>query len=560
VLAEKGLVYKFESAIFRKDGKIIWISENARAMRDESGTVLYYEGTVEDITELKQAEERIRSQAALLDMARDAIMVQDLLHRVEYWNPSAARIYGWSAAEVLGQNAAGLIYRDPTQFNRALAVVLEKGGWSGEMKQARKDGTEVIVETSWTLVRDARGQPRSILAINTDVTERKRLENQVAHTQRMESIGTLAGGIAHDFNNILSIITGYAALGRTTVPSDHVMQRSLAAVERAVERAQGVVRQILTFSRQKEPERSVIAVAPVVQEALQFLRSTLPAKIEIVSEFADDLPPILADATQLHQIIMNLGTNAAHAMRGHAGRLEVRVSSVNFEGSQGGFAASLRTGRYVRLMISDNGCGMDSRTLQRIFEPFFTTKNLGEGTGLGLAVVHGIVKNHDGAITVNSEVGKGTVFHLYFPALEAPEEKPKPALAEAPSGHGRRVLYVDDEPGIVEVTTLNLQTRGFAACGFQFPEEALEAFRADPGKFDAAVVDLSMPRMEGPELARQMLVARPGLPIVVVSGYLRADDQEKLRKLGITHVLEKPFSVTKLSAVLEQLLAISSPR
>lgn len=552
VMAEKGLVYQFKSAIFRKDGKIIWISENARAVRDAKGRLLYYEGTVVDITELKQAEEQIRSQAALLDKAHDAIMVQDLEHHIQYWNKSAERIYGWSSEEIMGKNAGQLLYVDPTVFERALLVALAKGGWFGEMKHRRKDGSEVIVESTLTLVRDVHGQPRSVLAINIDVTEKKRLETQVIHAQRIDSIGTLAGGIAHDFNNILSIISGFSQLGRTSVPPDHPVQRSLSAIESAAQRATGVVRQILTFSRRQETERRVTELPAVAKEALNFLRTTLPAKIEIHSEFQPQLPPVLADATQIHQIIMNLGTNAAHAMRERGGRLEVRMEAVEIDPEQAATFASLHVGRYVHVTLSDTGTGMDATTLQHIFEPFFTTKARGEGSGLGLAVVHGIVKNHEGTITVNSELGKGTVFHLYFPALDVEPVRTNRRSSFACSGHGRRILYVDDEEAIVMLATFDLQARGYEVAGFHHPEEALAAFSADPQHFDAAVVDLSMPKFDGIELSRRMLGLRPDLPIMMVSGFIRAEDADKARAAGIKRILEKPTMVTKLGLELEQ--------
>ncbi len=553
VLEEKDLVYQFESAIRRKDGNIIWISENARAVRDAQGDLLYYEGTVVDITDLKQAEEQIRNQAALLDKAHDAIMVQDLQHQIQYWNKSAERIYGWASAEVAGKDAGELLHLDRPAFERALAVALAEGGWFCEFKHRRKDGSVVTVESTLTLVRDAAGQPKSILAINIDATARKNLEKQVIHSQRMDSLGTLAGGIAHDFNNILAIISGFAQMGRVSVPPGHPAQRSLAAIESATQRAAGVVRQILTFSRRQETERRVTELPPVVKEAVGFLRTTLPSKIEIVSVSQPAIPPIFADATQIHQIIINLGTNAAHAMRDRGGRLEIRLEVVEFDSVQAKSTVSLPAGRYVRLVISDTGSGMDAQTLQHIFEPFFTTKARGEGSGLGLAVVHGIVKNHDGAIEVSSELGKGTVFHLYFPALEAAPNQVKRRELKDVSGQGRRILYVDDEEDLVMLTKLDLQARGYLVTGYNLPEEALAAFRAAPDQFDAAVVDMSMPKLEGTELCRQMLGLRPELPIIVVSGFFRPEDVEKVRAAGVTKMVEKPHTITLLGGTLDQL-------
>ncbi len=552
VLEAKDMVYQFESAIRRKDGNIIWISENARAVRDAAGSLLYYEGTVVDITELKHAEEQIRNQAALLDKAHDAIVVQDLEHRIQYWNKSAERIYGWTSAEVAGSDAGALLHLEMSAFERALAVALAEGGWFGEFKHRRKDGTEVIVESTLTLVRDAEGRPKSILAINIDATEKRNLERQVIHSQRMDSLGTLAGGIAHDFNNILAIISGFAQMGRVSVPPNHPAQRSLAAIEMASQRAVAMVRQILTFSRRQETERRVTELPPVVKEAVGFLRTTLPSKIEIVSVNQTAIPPIFADATQIHQIIINLGTNAAHAMRDRGGRLEIQLELVEFATVQVKAAVHLPPGRYARLVVSDTGSGMDAQTLPHIFEPFFTTKARGEGCGLGLAVVHGIVKNHDGAIEVSSELGKGSVFRLYFPALEAEPARKERRKPKEVAGQGRRILYVDDEKDLVLLTTLDLQARGYLVSGHTLPEEALAAFRAAPHQFDAAVVDMSMPRLDGTELCRQLLGIRPDLPVVMVSGFFRPEDTEKVRAVGITMLVEKPQMVALLGGTLDQ--------
>jgi len=316
-------------------------------------------------------------------------------------------------------------------------------------------------------------------------------------------------------------------------------------------RAAGVVRQILTFSRRQETERRVMELPPVIKEAIGFLRTTLPANVEIVSRYQPMIPPVLADATQIHQIIMNLGTNAAHAMREQGGRLEIRVDAVEFDAAHAAQAASLRAGRYLHILMSDTGSGIDAQTLPHIFEPFFTTKVHGEGSGLGLAVVHGIVKNHEGAITVSSEPGRGTVFHLYFPALEVEPIRTNGRELKVSNGEGRRILYVDDEESIVTLATDDLQARGYEVTGFHLPEAAWEAFRANPQGFDAAVVDMSMPKLDGTELSRRILRIRPELPIVIVSGFVREEDAEKVYAAGIRKLLEKPSSVAKLGAVLE---------
>jgi PAS domain S-box-containing protein len=514
------------------------------------------------VSERKKSEERIIAQAKLLDRARDAILVHDIDGVVSYWNHGAERLYGWSSAEAVGRNATDLIYRDTTARERAHQHLTLAGEWTGELVQWTKAGKRVIIDGSWTLLSEP-GAPKSVLSINTDITARKNLELQVRRAQRMESLGTLAGGVAHDFNNILAAILANVACASFGLEADHPTREFLTEIERASERATDLVRQILTFSRHQESRRQPVELATVVGEALKLLRSTLPPGIELRSMFAADLPHVLAEPTQVHQVVMNLGTNAVHAMAPGPGVLAVRAEPVVLEGTMLAGMVELPAGRYARLIVEDTGSGMDETTLERIFDPFFTTKEPGKGTGLGLSVVHGIMKSSGGGISVRSAPGKGTSFTLYFPALAAPvvdavaPTEPAEAAAAPASASSPRILCVDDEAAIVQVMTRLLELRGYAVSGFTEPARALRDFEANPQRYDAVVTDVLMPGLSGFDLARRLLSIRPGLPIVVTSGHIGPDEYALLTEIGVQEFVLKPTVIDDLHATLARVL---SPR
>ncbi len=384
---------------------------------DDDGVCTTLVGTVHDVTERKAAEERIRYQAALLDRASDAIVVRDLDGTVRYWNEGATRVYGWTAAEAVGRRVTELIYAGDTDaFERAQQRVSDLGAWKGEIEQRHKGGGVLTIDASWTLLRDEQGMPLSVLAINTDVTERKKVDRHLLRSQRMESLGQLAGAIAHDFNNILAAILANTTMGKIEAAADAASNQFFDEIERAGARATALVRQILTFSRDQAPKREIVSLPAIVEESLRLLRATAPRTIELDTAIAPDVPPILAESTQVHQVIMNLCTNATHAIGDGAGRVCLRVDRAQLERGLVDSTVELLPGTYARLVVEDTGAGMSDATLERIFDPFFTTKEAGKGTGLGLAVVHGIMKSHQGGIVVRTTPGVGTTFTLYFPA------------------------------------------------------------------------------------------------------------------------------------------------
>lgn len=406
----------------------------------------------------------------------------------------------------------------------------------------------------------------NIIGVNVaihDITDRKRaneeraeLETQLRQSQKMEALGTLAGGIAHDFNNVLTAISGNAQLAIEDLVPDHPAMPSLYEIKRATGRAKDLVRRILAFSRPEQNIQHLIDPRPVVEEALRLLRATVPRMIDIRLEAEPDLPAVMADATQVHQVLMNLGKNACDAMLSHGGTLTIRLASEHVNSLPQSPSPDLLPGRYLRITVEDTGTGIAPELIERVFEPFFTTKGHGEGTGLGLSVVHGIVRGHHGAIRVHSEAGTGTVFDLYFPAAaRETEDATKSAAARpAPVGRGENVLYVDDEEQLVDLVTRMMERMGYNVTGMTEPIEAIDAVRANPKRFDLVLSDLGMPGMSGMDLAEELLQIRPDLPIIITSGYVRAEDARRAEQIGVRDVVMKPNTVAEIGQLIRDRL------
>jgi signal transduction histidine kinase/CheY-like chemotaxis protein len=423
-----------------------------------------------------------------------------------------------------------------------------------EKRYVRKDGIEVWVSATKSAMWTPGAKPDFFITIAQDITAQKQLEQQFLQAQKMEAIGTLAGGIAHDFNNILTAIVGFAELGRTVLTDNPEVREYLGAILQASRRASDLVRQILTFSRQERPERSVIALKPVMVESLKLLRASLPTSIAFEIELAADAPTVLADATQVHQVLMNLGTNAWHAMKDRPGRLRVKLTRCAVDAELAATQSRLRPGLYARVTVGDTGCGMDDVTLRRMFEPFFTTKPTGEGTGLGLAVVHGVMESHDAAVTVVSQPGQGTEFELYCPA-HAGEAGPS-ALADEPvaRGHGESILVVDDEEILVRMLTQALIALGYRVEATCDPAFALELVRADPQRFALLLTDQTMPGLTGLALARMVRQIQPDLPVILMTGYGVAALSGEIQAAGIRLVLDKPMRIVALGVAMRSAL------
>jgi PAS domain S-box-containing protein len=507
-----------------------------------------------DISERVQAEQRLRQQAALLDQAQDAILVSDLSNHILFWNKGAERIYGWTSEEVIGKEISSLLYRGHSpQFERATRTVIEKGEWVGELSQFTKTGKEIAAECHWTLVRDEAGQPTSILLINTDITERKKLEAQFLRAQRMESIGTLAGGIAHDLNNVLSPILMAVQMLQLKF-TDQESQRWLQLLRTNGERGAAMVKQLLSFARGIEGERIALQPQHLIREIVKILRNTFPKTIEIQLRVPDDLGAIAGDATQLHQVLMNLCVNARDAMP-HGGQLLIEADNVYLDENYARMNLDAKPGHYVMISVSDTGEGIAPEILPKIFDPFFTTKEQGKGTGLGLSTVMGIVKGHGGFVNVYSEVNKGTQFKVFLPAIvSAPSTAAAGEKPVLPVGHGELILIVDDEEAIREITKGSLEAFGYRVLTASDGTEAVALYVQYRDEIKVVVTDMVMPYMDGPATIRALQRINPQVKIIATSGLAGNGKIAEAASAGVKTFLNKPYTADKLLNALAEIL------
>ncbi len=561
---ETGFAYAAESRIRAWNGQYRWFKARAVPIRNTAGEIVRWCGAnfdLHDEHELREKLQMERDRFTTIATAAPGVLYSlrlDADGRLTFpFAPEKIRdIYGFDAAvlETDGTCIRERVHPDDLQhLNETFTHsrrTLEP--WHMEFRVQHPERGEIWVEST-IMPRPEEGGAIVWHGYLTEITARKRAERLQFHSQKLEALGTLSGGIAHDFNNLLLAIRGNTRLAIDDLPDGHPVQTSLGEVERAATRATELVRQILSFGRQGESRREVVQLRPVVEEALKLLRATLPAMIRIVPVFRPDVPPVSVDLTQVHQIIMNLATNAAHAIGDADGQLEVTVDAATIHPEEVVTASDLKVGRYARITVSDNGCGMDRATLERVFDPFFTTKPPGQGTGLGLSVVHGIVRAHAGAVTAYSQPGKGTTFRIYLPAASA-DVAPHEAPSQPPvPGSGEHVMYIDDEEALVFLGQRVLERMGYKVSGFSDPAQALQAFTQSPQSYDVVVTDLSMPGMSGFNLARALLQLRPDVPIVLTTGYVRPEDKETASKSGIRELILKPNTVEELGRALDKL-------
>jgi len=550
-----------------KSGQEKWIEVNTRLINKE-GRPVRASVVAHDITARKQADSELRAERERFrTLAEESPLGLVLLKadgRYDYVNPAFERMFGYTQREVpTGRDWFRLAFPEPEYRHEAIAA------WLNDLAESRpgqarprvysvvcKDGSQRIVH-----IRPVSLTTGDQLLIYEDITERvraeearARLEEQLRQVHKMEAVGTLAGGIAHDFNNILAAILGYTELAASDLPPGHPIGQNLEQVLMACHRAKKLVQQILSFSRPSDQERRPVQLGPVVEEALKLLRATLPTTIEIRSNLAPESGVVKADPTQIHQVLMNLGANAAYAMQDKGGLLEVTLERVHLDSTAAARRAELEPGLYEKLTVRDTGEGMDQEIVDRIFEPFFSTKSPLKGSGMGLAVVHGIVKSHGGSIEVFSRPGQGSTFQIYLPILddqaaESRTEKPEPV-----PGGGERILLVDDEEAIVDTNRQMLERLGYRVSARTSSLEALELFKAGPDQFDLVITDQTMPRMTGVELAQEMLRLRPDLPIILCTGFSEQISAQQAEAMGIRRFAMKPLVGREVAQVVRQAL------
>jgi PAS domain S-box-containing protein len=553
--------YEIEHRVIRKsDGAVRNVHEKCEHIRDESGRIIRSIGMVHDVTERRLAEEALRRLAeeerlrlaAAVEQAAESIITADLGGTIRYVNSAFERINRRSRDEVLGASYFALLGDVPLE-NEIRGVFARGETWNGSLTRASVDARDHELNVTMTPVRDASGKILNFLIVERDVTQEVRLQRHVRQAQKVEALGTLAGGIAHDFNNILSTIVINTELALLGLDERHPAREALPVVLHAVQRGKELVKQIITFSRHREQDRRPMKVRPIVKETLKFLRASVPASVEIREDIGSEPDLVLADPSHIHQILMNLCNNSAQAMREKGGLLEVRVRGVDVDAAMVAAHPDLRPGPHLRLTVSDSGCGMTRDVMERIFDPFFTTKKPGEGTGLGLSVVHGIVRGYGGAITVYSRPGRGSTFNVYLPRVAGkPDEETAPP--EAPAGGKERILLVEDEEIQLRSLEALLRKLGYRVTAASNGLEALSLFRADPSAFDLALTDQTMPQMTGAKLAEALFETRPGFPVVLCTGFSEVINGDEARSLGIREFVMKPFSVGEVAQAIRRAL------
>ncbi|MBD0263935.1 MAG: PAS domain S-box protein, partial [Tolypothrix sp. Co-bin9] len=465
------------------------------AFADLALVAIVYKLLIHYITQLKQAEHKIREQAALLDIVTDAIIVKNIHNQILFWNKSAEVLYGWKAEEAVGKDVVGLLYEDLPLPEEALLTVMKDGSWQGELKQVQKSGEEVLVESRWTLVKDEFGQPKSILIASTEITQKKQLEAQLLRSQRLECIGTLAGGIAHDLNNVLAPILLAVPLLQMKL-SDPQSENLLRMLENNVKRGANLVRQVLSFARGIEARQSSVKLNCLLTEIEDIITGTFSKSIACNTHISDNLWHVQGNATQLHQVLMNLVVNARDAMPG-GGIMTISAENLVIDEHYAKMHIDAQVGCYVAITIADTGMGIPQTIQKRIFEPFFTTKEIGKGTGLGLSTALGIIKNHGGFVNVYSEVGKGTQFQVYLPSSAKVEIEPPCLELKSIRGNGELILVVDDEAAIREITKSTLETYNYRVLTASDGVEGVAIYAQHQQEISVVLLDMMMPWMDG---------------------------------------------------------------
>jgi len=568
----EGETLEHEFRLVTKNGGILWINNRIECVDDPSfaGKRRIY-GSVRNITErknaavaLRESDERFSSAFEYAAIGMALVSPDGQFIKV---NQALCTLLGYTAEELTTLTFQEITHADDLATDLAHHRALLEGTvdtYQVEKRYFGKDGNIVETSLNVSLVRDENKQPAYFISQIQDITERKktgeelrRIEARLRQSEKMEAVGQLAGGIAHDFNNVLGGIIGFTDLSLDFAEKDSVLENNLQKVLKAADRAKHLVQQILTFSRQGNPQKSVTSLKPIVQEAVEMLRASIPSSVIIDSGLRDDVRPVLADAMRIHEAVLNLATNAVHAMN-RKGTLSIRLYGERVEKKQFGRSGEIVPGDYTVIEVADTGCGMDADTLARAFDPFFTTKAVGEGTGMGLSVVLGIVQSHGGDMLVDSEPGKGTTLRMFLPSTSVPLHEDSEAVTRMHTTNHEQILFVDDETMLVEMAEYMLPPLGYTVTGMNDSRKALAFMKDQANRVDILVTDQTMPEMTGIELAKEALKIRPGLLIILCSGFSQEVNHERTSALGIKHVMMKPYRIHDISKAIRDILSTQS--
>lgn len=532
---------QFNSALYS------WL--HFRVYPAEDGLAIY----IQDVSERKRAEEKIVEQANLLDIAQDAIIVCDLQGSIIYWNNSAERIYGWKREEALTQDAPRLLHTEGDSIERALQEVKGKGLWFGELRQVTKMHKNVIVESRWSIVLDEQRKPKSILTINTDITDKKSMEQQFLRAQRLESVGTLASGLLHDLNNVLTPIILAVPFMKEKL-TDETSRDILRTLESSAKRGEGVIKQLMSFVRGIQGDRAIIQLKHLIRELQHFVAETFPPMIKVVKHNPKDIWNVEGDATQLYQVLMNLAINARDAMP-NGGTLTIDLQNIKLSEQEASLHLGATPGTYVVLSVKDTGIGIPPENINRIFDPFFTTKEPEKGTGLGLSSVLNIVKSHGGFIDVNSEIGNGTEFRIFLPAKEEETEVQVIEDYTVPMGCGETILVVDDEKNLQDVLRATLESRNFTVLTAFDGTEAVKIYEENQDKINVVLLDMLMPLMNGPSTIPELRKINPHVKIIGMTGYMLENLTVEMHALmQELPFLQKPFDSEDVVALVNDVI------
>ncbi|MEH1899171.1 MAG: PAS domain S-box protein [Nostoc sp.] len=555
-LQEQGQVKREELRIYHNEGSLDFPAElTAIAVEDNQGKTGNLRWLFRDISDRHQTQQKIREQAALLDITTDAMIVQDLHNQILFWNQGAEKMYGWQVQEAEGNNAWELLSQETSPLlSEALKTVLERGMWQGELRKFTKKGDELIIASRWTLMLNAAGLPKSILILDTDITEKKQLETQLLRSQRLESLGTLASGIAHDLNNILTPIMGISQLLPLKYPHlDDFSLQMLNMLESNAKRGSDLVRQILSFTRGSEKQTTIVQVSQLIEDIKQIVQQTFPKFIDINVDITPDIGVVFGDSTELHQVLTNLAINARDAMP-NGGQLCISATKVFIDENYARMHIGATVNSYVKITVTDTGVGINSEIIDRIFDPFFTTKEVGKGTGLGLSILMGIVNSYGGFVEVASQVGIGTKFQVYLPNQEGSTSQVVDEV-KLSTGQGELILVVDDEVAITEITKTTLEIYNYRVLTAQNGIEALALYTQHQDEIRLVLMDMMMPSINGKTAIRTLQTINPQVPIVAMSGLATAEALVQTTGVAIQGFLAKPFSTAQLLNFVQKIFS-----